>query len=176
MRLSGFLLLTSFAAAILSVSSAGFAAQAPTQLRGKTITGSFLITTPVTDESEQKADVSRRLDTFTIYISGQGRIFARQKFFSVPNSSLQETRDSKLGDWQFADTSTLAATHVLSGATPIRIGFDSSYSTCTISLIQGREGGKPRRWIGMLTKKTFTATGPGILSAKSCSIATGNKL
>jgi hypothetical protein len=167
MRLSGFLLLTSFAAAMLSVSSAGFAAGVPTQLRGKTITASFVVTTPVMDESENKADVSRRSDSFTINISGQGRIFARELFVSVPSNSLQESRDSKLGDWRFADTSTLTNEHESSGATQIRIGFDSGYSTCTISLVRRRVG---RRWIGMLTKKTFTATGPGILSAKSCSI------
>lgn len=173
MRLSGFLLLTSVAAAMLSVSSTGFAAEAPRQLRGKTVTASFLITTPVMDESDKKADVSRRSERFTIYISGQGRIVAHQLFVSVPGSSLQESRDSKFGDWRFADHSTLTNARESSGATQIRIGFDSGYSTCTISLVP-RPGG--RRWIGMLTKKTFTATGPGILSAKSCSIATENKL
>jgi hypothetical protein len=173
MRLSGFLLLTSIAAAMLSVSSAGFAAEAPRQLRGKTITASFLITTPVMDESDKKADVSQRSERFTIYISGQGRILARQLFVSVPYSSLQESRVSKLGDWRFADTATLTNEHESNGATEIRIGFDSGYSTCAISLVQRRGG---RRWIGMLTKKTFTATGPGILSAKSCSIAAENKL
>ena len=164
MRLSGFLLLTSFVAATLSVSSAGFAAGTPTQLRGKTISASFLVTTPVMNESDGKAEVSRRREMLTIYISGQGRISARSLYVGVPDSGSQASHDWKSGDWRFADTSTLTATNVqISGATQIRIGFDSSYSTCAISLIQGREGGKPRRWVGEITKKTFTATGPGIL-------------
>lgn len=177
MRLFGFLLLTSVAAATFSVSPAGFAAEAPTQLRGKTITASYLSTTPVMDESENKPDVSRRRDMHTISINGQGRIVARSLFLGVPNPGSQVSHDWKPGDWRFANASTLTATIVhISGASQIRIGFDSSYSTCTISVIQGREGGKPRRWIGAITKKTFSATGPGILSMKSCSIAPGNKL
>ena len=108
---------------------------------------------------------------FTINISGQGKISARSLYVGVPDSGTRASRDWKSGDWRFADTSTLTASNVqISGATQIRIGFDSSYSTCTISLIQRREGDKPRRWIGEITKKTFTATGPGILSMKSCSI------
>jgi hypothetical protein len=172
MRLSGFFMLTSFAAAMLSVSSAGFAAGVPTQLRGKTITASYLATTPVMNESDGKAEVSRRRDMFTIHISGQGGISARSLYVGVPDSGSQASRDWKSGIWRFADTPTLTATFVgISGATQIRIGFDSSYSTCTISLIWGREGGKPRRWVGDITKKTFTATGPGILSMESCSIS-----
>jgi hypothetical protein len=172
MRLSGFLLLTSFAAATLSVSSAGFAAAVPTQLRGKTITASYLATTPVLNESDGKAEVSRRRDTFTIHISGQGGISARALYVGVPDSGSQASRDWKSGIWRFADASTLTATFgAISGATQIRISFDPSYSTCTISLIWGREGGKPRRWVGDITKKTFTATGPGILSMESCSIS-----
>jgi hypothetical protein len=172
MRINRFFSATAAIATLLA-GSASFAADAPQQLRGKTISASYFISAPATNELGQAVD-ARRHDSFTVYISGPGRIFARGR---AAGSSLQRSADFQFGRWQFSNSSTLQTTFVTtSGATQLRISFDSGYSTCAVSVIRGREGDKPHKWAGVLSKHTYTSAGPATFSEMSCSISEGNML
>ena len=61
----------------------------------------------------------------------------------------------------------------ISGAAHMEIDFDSSASSCTASLMMGRDSGRAIRWKGV-NGVSYTQTAPPTISNVSCSVSSGN--
>jgi hypothetical protein len=159
------------------VSAAGspsMAADAPSQLWGKTISASYTSSTPILEDGGKIG--SRRTDRL-IYISSAGQIFERvnQRSITAPRlpRSAWETRQSL---WEFVGGKLVMYSATLSGGADLfEISFDSNFQSCTLSGILGHESGRVRKWTGM-DGRVKTAAGPAYVSEESCSISAGNGL
>jgi hypothetical protein len=63
----------------------------------------------------------------------------------------------------------------ISGALHEEINFDSSFQSCTLVVIPGREAGRSSKW-KTLQGTEFEGIGSGTVSGQSCSVAAGNNL
>jgi hypothetical protein len=166
------------AAAVLAVSPV-HAAGAPQQLLNKTVTMSWTTSSTVTPADGQARNVTNA-NTRTVYISGAGRSFLRMQLTSTRVS--RGNRDSRSGDRGPDDTARgsvrfepgklIGVETFTNGARQFIATFDSSYSSCTLSVVDAKAGNAAimrRGPDGAMYKVENVTTG-----AQSCSIQSGN--
>jgi hypothetical protein len=154
------------------IASPCFAANAPPQLLGKTVTLSYNFGGMA--RVEGRAISATRHVSQVIYISSTGRLFARTSQTARTGSSFRERApDETL--WHFVNGKLIAQRASVSGAVMVAISFDPNFAGCTVSGFAGHESGKPYKWIG-LDGRIYEADGPMSLSEAACSVSTGNGL
>lgn len=156
---------------------------APAALRGKSVTASW------TEERVQRlsgeSDFSSRSvpQTLSVYISAEGRVFARRTGFSGKASgqrprgsgSLESVGDTGGRQAGHVSGHTLVVTTQLSGgARMARIDFNQDFSSCTANVILGRAStdtiAKGRSLVSGQQLEIKSAK----VSGTSCSVQTGN--
>jgi hypothetical protein len=167
------------------------ASAAPAQLLNKTVVISWS-----RDITQKKMDGTvfntRRDDTRQIYVSTAGRVFMRSISRAWGNSSdrqrtgsggLQRANDIAPGDTKtpegvqpldvhFEGNSLVMNRAHYSGASQLRIDFDSGFTTCTMKALSGKAGGAPIVWKG-LNGETYEVISNTVTSS-SCEIRGGN--
>lgn len=156
----------------VSIASPSLAAGAPPQLLGKTISASYTASVPI--QSRGRSSIASRNVHVRIYVSSAGRIFERTIHEAVTGYLARNNAPGE-GLWRFVGGSLVKSAAAVSGAVRFQISFDSNFASCTLSGIMGHEAGKAYRWKG-LDGIDREATGPGTISAQSCSVAAGNGL
>ncbi|HKU04483.1 MAG TPA: hypothetical protein VJR30_00320 [Bradyrhizobium sp.] len=149
----------------------GTAHAAPQQLLNKSVTISFSITIPARG-SDGSAQANPRAVTRTIYVSSQGRVFARADR-RVGKKSQTTERGPGESNMRISGNSIVGVLPFPSGASQLTVNFDPSFSSCTAQVIMGAEKGKPIVYKG-LNGMTYTQTGPAQVSGVSCSVRAGN--
>jgi hypothetical protein len=172
------------AVALATLSANAACAQAPAQLRGKSVTASW------TEEREQRVGDEKEFSprsapmTLNVYISSEGRVFAKQTALGTGGSAFlprgtgsRESVGSESAGGHAAHVSgrTLIVTDQMAGgARMARIEFSQDFSTCAANVILGREGANT------IAKSRSLVSGKPleIRSAKvtgtTCSIQNGN--
>ncbi len=152
-------------------------AQAPKQLHNKSIFTSTTISIPGRGSDGSTSDRPRSIER-VIYISSAGRVFAKVTR-SVGKNQQQKERGPEAsgggGGLRFAGNRLTGVLQFQSGASLMNIDFDPSFQSCTVSVIMGRDSGKPIVWKG-LNGVTYTSTGAPVIGGHSCSIREGNAL
>lgn len=148
-------------------------AQAPKQLHNKSIFTSTTISIPGRGSDGSTSDRPRSIER-VIYISSAGRVFAKVTR-AVGKNQQQKERGPEGGGLRFAGNRLTGVLQFQSGASLMNIDFDPSFQSCTVSVIMGRDSGKPIVWKG-LNGVTYTSTGAPVIGGHSCSIRDGNAL
>jgi hypothetical protein len=144
---------------------------APQGMLNKSVTVSLSITIPARG-SDGSTQANPRAVTRTIYISSQGRVFARADRRVGKNQQTTE-RGPGEGNMRISGNSLVGILPFPSGASQMTVNFDPSFSSCTAQVIMGAERGKPIVYKG-LDGKTYTQTGPAQVSGVACSVRSGN--
>lgn len=144
----------------------------PLEAQNKTVTVSFSHFTPA-NCSDGTANKYARNITQVIYISSQGRLFA--KLASRAGNASKDRLDAPSGksSFNFSGNKIVGTFPQVSGAAQETITFDSSYQSCSAEVIAGTESGKAWAWINLVGVKC-TATGKSVISGVSCSVRQGN--
>jgi hypothetical protein len=150
------------------------AASVPAAAMNKTITISFTATGNATSPDGQTKGFNTSV-VRTIYVSGQGRLFMRH---SGSNGRASRSGEFAPGDARAGTSSFHFQGNRLVGVIPYAMGarqitatFDSGFSSCTASIIEGHAAGVIQRKgpNGVMYKITGAST-----TAPSCSIRSGN--
>jgi hypothetical protein len=157
--------------AVAGTMIAGTAHAAPQQLLNKSVTVSLSVTIPARG-SDGSTQANPRAVTRTIYISTQGRVFAKADRRVGKHSETTE-RGPGEGNMRISGNSLVGVMVMPSGASQLTVNFDPSGSSCTAQVVMGAERGKPIVYKG-LDGKTYTQTGPAQISGVSCSVRAGN--
>jgi hypothetical protein len=158
---------------VVSFSSGGALAGPPAGLLGKSVVVSYGYHIP-----GKAADGSRNSGgmavSVTIYVSSAGRIFAKSDA-NLGGYGSSNSMDPNAGNFHFEGSSLVGVLHKKTDTTAVQIraSFDGAFQSCTVKAKSMVEAGVERTWIGMDGRK-FTADGPPVISAESCSIRAGN--
>jgi hypothetical protein len=173
-----------FAALCTTLLTCAASAQAPAELRGKSVTASW------TEEREQRSGAQTEFklvatpQTLIVYVSTEGRLFTRRAAYNIRAGGPQNRSGSRenIGDTgggqgtQLHGHSLTVTNKMGGGARMARIDFNPDFSNCTASVIVGRSSP------GTIAKGKNWSTGEPmeIKSAKvtnpSCSVQSGNAL
>ena len=150
---------------------------APPQARNKSVLLSWTQSGMQRSDSGQEKSVSIA-QTRTIYISSEGRVFAKATRSTRSHSkagSLAPGESRGYGGGATGITfegNQLVGTQVhLSGAAQFRVTFDGGFSTCTLKLTYGRAGGAMRT--KGLDGQNYTMLSQSA-SGETCSVQSGN--
>jgi hypothetical protein len=150
----------------------------PAQLRGKSILMSW-------SDTREERNVStgavrsniRQVNDIRIYVSTAGRVFSeftrssgRNSDVKLAGTALESSR--QILHWSFEGRSLVAYQHLTRGARRIAIDFDAGFATCSVSVVNGKEDGKP-----LLTENfQHTETKETVINvtSTSCAIHDGN--
>jgi hypothetical protein len=182
-ELAGFL--ASATAVFLLLAPHPVLAQAPPQLRGKSVTASW------TEERVQRASDETDFSTrsfpqmLSVYISSEGRIFAKRTAISSKTGGGMRPRGSGSASSVGEDGAgnqggrvsghTLTVTNMLGGgARMARIDFSQDFSSCTANVIVGREGANTiAKGRSLISGKALEIKSAKV-SGTSCSVQNGN--
>jgi hypothetical protein len=160
-------------------------AQAPAQLRGKSVVASW------TEERVQRVsgetDFSSRSvpQTLSVYISNEGRVFAKRTAVSSKGGGGMRPRGSgsreSVGEDSAANQGGHVSGHTLTvanklagGARMARIEFNQDFSSCTANVILGREGADTiARGRSLISGQELEIKSAKV-SGTSCSVQNGN--
>lgn len=164
-------------AAVIAAQTLPAFASAPQQLHNKTIQLSWSASVDEHDASGQAKHVniaSSRL----IYVSNAGRLFERARRWSGRKSkggdNAPDSAQNKGGEARglsFQGSKLVGTIAWLQGAMRYVVSFDSSFSSCTVEVTFGREGGGARR-VGLNGAVNYIDSEAA--SGQSCSIREGN--
>jgi hypothetical protein len=159
------------------IPGAAVAAAAPAQLLNKTIVISW-----GRNVTEKRGDGTiiniHRDDTRQIYVSTVGRLFIRA---TGQTRRLQRTRDVEPDanttpegrrDMRFEGNRLVLTRAHYSGASQLTIDFGPGFTTCTMKVISGKEGGAPIVWRGL--DGTPYEVISNTVTSSSCEIRDGN--
>jgi hypothetical protein len=175
--------MSSTVAALAAAGLIGFgvtAEAAPAQLLNKSLVLGW--TTSVTQRAPDGQTVSRQLSfNRTIYVSSNGRLFQRATRSSARMSGTSELgpRDkalSKTGEaagMRFAGDRLVGNVAFATGAAQFTVSFGAGFSSCSVDVSLGREGGQMRR--KGLDGRMYEILSTSV-SGQSCSIREGNLL
>jgi hypothetical protein len=156
---------------------AAVAAAAPAQLLNKTIVISW--SRNVTEKRGNGTIINiHRDDTRQIYVSTAGRLFIRR---TGQVRGLQRTKDVEPDvkttpegsrDMRFDGNRLVLTSSQYSGATQLTIEFGPGFSTCTMKVVSGKEGGAPIVWRGLdgISYEVISNT----VTSSSCEVREGN--
>jgi len=151
------------AALLLVASAVPAVAAAPPELLNKTVQVRYTVTMPGRGDDGSTVPGVRNT-TRTIYISSAGRLFARRDRTDGGRAQNSDRKDGGPGE-MIASTLRLQGRRLvgnapfISGAAHMEIDFDSSASSCTASLMMGRDSGRAIRWKGV-NGVSYTQTAP----------------
>ena len=149
------------------------ATAAPPQLYNKTITTTATVSVSARADDGTMATYPRVVRR-TLYISSKGRVFSRVERQSGRNQTTTERSPDETGkNIRFEGNRLIGVLTFPSGAAQMVINFDTGFSSCSTSVLFGREGGQGIRFKG-LNGKMYTQQGPFNVSGQSCSIRDGN--
>jgi hypothetical protein len=156
-------------------------AQAPAGARGKSVTATWTETRlqrvgGIGEFSEKSFSQS-----LSAYISSEGRVFAKRTVFSTGRRGRSKSGDQssvgeKTGAGQsgtFRGGSLVVTTQFGGGARLAKIDFDASFSSCTATVILGREHGQTAHGHSMVTGEALEIKSASV-SNTSCSVSSGN--
>jgi len=172
------------AVALTTLSAHAAFAQAPAELRGKSVTASW------TEEREQRLGDAKEFSSrsvpqaLNVYISSEGRVFAKRTAMGTEGSSRRPrgtgSRESVGGESSGSQAArvsgrTLIVTNQMAGgARMARIEFSQDFSSCTANVIVGREGAntiaKGRSLVSGMPLEIKSAK----VTGTSCSVQNGN--
>ncbi len=164
------------AAVILMASfSAPAFAGVPAEAMNKTITVSFNASGMAKGADGREKGFSTQVVRI-IYVSTEGRLFMRHRATGPRNSrggdfDPNDSRTGK-GSFNFQGNKLVGVIPYAAGARQITVVFDSGFSSCTASVIEGRGSG------GIIRRKgpdgAMREISSGTTSSPSCSIRSGN--
>jgi hypothetical protein len=153
------------------------AAAAPAQLLNKTIVISW--GRDVTEKRQDGTIINiHRDDTRKIYVSTAGRLFIRS---TAQVRRLQRTKDVEPGtsttpegqlDMRFEGNRLVMTRAHYSGASQLTIDFGPGFTTCMMTIVNGKERGAPIVWRG-LDGGSYEVISNTVTSS-SCEIRDGN--
>ena len=167
------------AAMLAAACSFGVRAQAPRPLFNKTVAFSYNADSVVRDP-DGKTHAVHAVISYTWYISTAGRIFERSartpgrgpkqagKF--APDAALR-TKTGEARNVHFEGSKIVSLRGFVKGASRTVVSFDPGFSSCTVSVQQGKEGGAFKR------KGTDGAVRDYLsikVSGQTCSVREGN--
>lgn len=164
-------------AALIGVQTGPASADAPRQLYNKTIQASWSVSVARTGPDGRKSN-SVSVVYHTIYVSSSGRLFERgsratkkgkKQTDNAPGSTINAGGEAT--GLRFEGNRLVGSTAFAQGARRYVISFDPGFSSCSVAVTFGREGGGlKRRGVDgvMYTFDSITASG------ESCSIRDGN--
>jgi hypothetical protein len=157
----------------IAVSLFGFTADAaPPQALNKTVIVTYSHFTPA-NCADGSTNRDARNVTQQIYISTQGRLFAKLAGRAGNASKDKLVEPSRSGQFNFSDNKIVGTFPQVSGASQETITFDSSFQSCSAEVIAGTESGKPWAWVNLIGV-TCTASGKSVISKVTCSVSQGN--
>lgn len=164
-------------AALIEVQAAPAYADAPRQLYNKTIQASWSVAVAKTGPEGQKKNVAVTV-YHTIYVSSSGRLFERgsrgskrgkKQTDNAPGAAVNAGGEAT--GLRFEGSRLVGNTAFAQGARRFVVSFDPGFSSCSVAVMFGREGGGlKRRGVDgvMYTIDSMTVSG------ESCSIREGN--
>jgi hypothetical protein len=167
----------------LSCFSRAALAQAPAEARGKSVTATWTETR--VQRLGGSGEFSERgfSQSLSVYISSEGRVFAKRTVFSGGRGKRSGTGEaSSVGDKDqggrgqagtFRGRSLVVTTQFAGGARMAKIDFDATFSSCTATVILGRENDKMARGRS-LVNGAFLEIKSATVSNTSCSVSAGN--
>lgn len=147
---------------------------APAQLYNKTVSIAFSVSANAVAEDGTMANRPRSVQR-TIYISSKGRVFSRaERQAGRGADTVERGPESTAGAFRFEGNRMVGVNaNFVGGAAQMVVTFDSGFSSCTASVVFGREAGKAFKFKG-LDGKNYTTTGVPTATTPSCSIREGN--
>jgi len=155
------------------------AAQAPRQLFNKTVAFSYT-TENVIRDPDGRVRNGRTAISYTFYISSAGRIFERSSRSPSGGQSQSgqfgpdSAATSKSGEAHnvhFEGNKLISIRAFVTGASRTEVSFDPSFSSCTVSVQQGREKGVfKRKGTDGVVREFLSIT----VSGETCSVREGN--
>jgi len=146
---------------------------APAGMLNKTVTVSYETSIPAKTLGGEPRNARRNVNK-VMYISSAGRIFTRSVRRAAPGGDTVETAPGGSDGAPHIEGNTIVSTvKAFTGATRLVVSFDSSFSSCTATVISGRENGN-FVWKSLNKGETYIATGPTQVSTPSCSVQSGN--
>jgi len=160
---------------LCAVSSSALAA-APAAVHNKTITISYTSSGTRTDSLGKSAGYSSQV-TRIVYVSSEGRLFMRHTVTSMAAGRIQRGGDfepgaGRGGSFAFQGNRLVGTIPMAAGAIQMIATFDSGFTSCTATVVEGRTaGGAIRRRApnGEMVEITSVSN-----STPSCSIQSGN--
>ncbi len=176
-----------FSICLVSLSWCGGAqvfAQAPAGARGKSVTTTWTETRlqrlgGIGEFSEKSVSQS-----LSAYISSEGRVFAKRTAFTTGRRGRSKTGQvSSVGEkteagggsqaGTFRGASLVVTNQFGGGLRMAKIDFDASFSSCTATVILGREHGQTARGRSIVSGATLEIKSASV-SNTSCSVSSGN--
>jgi hypothetical protein len=175
-----------FSICLVSLSCCGAPAfaQAPAGARGKSVTATWTETRlqrlgGIGDFSEKSVSQS-----LSAYISSEGRVFAKRTVFTTGRRGRSKTGgvssvggNTEAGGGNQAGTfrgGSLVITNQFGGGVRMaKVDFDASFSSCTATVILGREHGQIARGRSRVSGEALEIKSSSV-SNTSCSVSTGN--
>jgi hypothetical protein len=161
------------------VGSTTAAAQAPRQLYNKTVAFSYMTQSMQRDADGRTRGVQAGI-SYTFYISSAGRIFERSSRSPGGGASQSgqfgpdSAAKSKTGEAHnvhFEGNKLVSLRGFVSGASRTVVSFDGSFSSCTVSVQQGKEGGViKRKGTDGVVREYLSIT----VSGETCAVREGN--
>jgi hypothetical protein len=155
------------------------AAQAPRQLYNKTVAFSYT-TQNLMRDADGKTHSGQTGISYTFYISSAGRIFERSSRSPAGGASQggqfgpDSGAKSKTGEThsvRFEGNKLVSLRGFVTGASRTVVSFDAAFSSCTVSVQQGREGGVfKRKGTDGVLREFLSIT----VSGETCSVREGN--
>jgi hypothetical protein len=159
--------------------SVGMAQAAPKQLLNKTIAFSYNVQSVQRDPDGRTRNINTAIN-YLWYVSNAGRIFERSSRSPSAGSSQtgqfgpDSASTSKTGeghDVHFEGNKLVSLRSFAAGASRTLVSFDPSFTGCTVSVQQGKQGGifKRKMTDGVIREVLSMST-----SGETCSVREGN--
>jgi hypothetical protein len=165
-------------AVLMLMGSLSYAQAAPQQLLNKTIVFSFT-NSGTLREPDGRIISRQRAFSYTDYISSTGRIFQRTSRLDGRRSRTADNEPDKprlaggeVHTNRFEGNKLVIMNSYAEGAVRMVVSFDSAFSTCTVDVVLGKQGG------GTIRRRGLDGVMREILSSnitnQSCAIRDGN--
>jgi hypothetical protein len=168
---------------ILPLSCQAAAAEAPSQLYGKTVVVTYTFSFMLRPfGSQQQFHPSSSQHTLYIYVSSAGRLFVRDSAtsrrgsgsFDVVGSGQTPGGGASKAEFQGNSLIVASATKNTAAAAQIRADFDSGFASCTAKVIVGKSAGVDTYRLKSLSTGQVLEVQSRTASEAGCSIKSGN--
>jgi hypothetical protein len=177
--MSFFVLRGIFALAIaVFLSSTALAAPPASGLRGKSIELTWTDTRVEKRLDTGRESHNRQTSTIRVYISEQGRFFTSFDRKARGKRNRSEKRGvsgegKSLLNWRSEGNTIVADQKFAQGARRVVVSFESGFSSCSVKVIHGKQGGAPIRYFGLTSRNPIELVSIDV-TYTTCSIRSGN--
>jgi len=150
---------------------------APADLRGKSITVAWTEDRVFRFVGEENFTTRAFAKSMSVYVSSQGRAFARLTSFGRRGRASSHESIGDGGDWQASQINghTLTVTNKFKGgARLVRVDFNQDFSGCTADVIAGRESANTVARMHSMISGRMMEIKSAKVSGASCSLRSGN--